>query len=61
MRLSPAACHQDTDSTSNPFVRGETAMLLEQGGARVVLGASVEAAGRVKPVAPGPASLDVAP
>jgi len=42
-------------------MRGKPARLLEQNGARVVLGASVDAAGTVKLVAPGAAAMDVAP
>jgi hypothetical protein len=61
MRLLPAARHQDADSTSNRLMRGKPARLLEQNGARVVLGASVDAAGTVKLVAPGAAAMDVAP
>ena len=56
MRASLAPRHQDPRSLSG-LPRGKPAMLLESGGARVVLGASVEAGGMVKPIAPGPASM----
>ncbi len=57
MRVSLAPRYQDPGSTPSGLPRGKPAMLLNPGGARVVLGASVEAGGMVRPIAPGPASM----
>ena len=57
MRVSLAQRRQGPGSTPRVLARGKPAKLLNPDGARVILGASVEAAGVDKPVAPGPASM----
>jgi hypothetical protein len=57
MRVSLAQRRQDPESTPRGLARGKPAKLLNPDGARVIIGASVEAAGVVKPIAPGPASM----
>src|SRR5271169_3751965 len=57
MRVSLAQRHQDSGPAPRGLPHGRPAMLLDPSGARVILGASVDAGGMVKPIAPGPASM----
>lgn len=57
MRVSLAQRHQDSGPAPERLPRGKPTMLLDPDGARVVLGASVDAGGMVKPIAPGPGSM----